>query len=119
MDYKDFLYYIDESTNVIYFNPISTWESEGSLADSYTDEEDCFIEEVAKELGLFGSIKSGYEPIKIKNVIGYESKLLNLGFIYDKSFVRFMKSCLGKINEEDADLFEDSLDEPEELNFDA
>jgi hypothetical protein len=118
MEYKDFLYHIDELTNVIYFNPMRAWESEGCLADSYTDEEDTFIEEVAKDLELIGAVESGYEPIKRKKVAGFESKLLSLGFIYDEKFSKFMKSCLGEMTEDDL-IEDDYSEEPEELNFDT
>lgn|SRR5574343_521014 len=117
MECKDFLYFIDESTNIIYFNPISVWESEGCLADNYSDEEDNVIEDVAKELGLIGTVESGYEPTKKRKVIGYEAKLLELGFVYNEKFAKFMKSCLGEVNEED--LLDDYSEEPEELNFDV
>ena len=116
MECKDFLYFIDELNNIIYFNPISVWENEGVCADTYTEEEDAIIEEVAKDLGLVGAVESGYEPTKNRKAIGYETKLLELGFVYDEKFAKFMKSCLGEVNEED--LLNDFSDEPEELNFD-
>lgn len=118
MEYKDFLYFIDEASNTIYFNPLSVWESDGICADTYSDEEDSFIESFAKEVGLVGSVRSGYEPIKNKKALGYETKLLELGFVYNEKFVKFMKSCFGEINEDDL-LEEDYSDEPEELNFDV
>lgn len=119
MECKDFLYFIDETSNVIYFNPVSTWENDGVCADIYSDEEDEFIESIVKDLGLAGAVECGYEPIKNKKVKGYESKLLKLGFVYNAKFSKFMKSCLDKVSDDDADLLDDDcLDEPEELNFD-
>lgn len=118
MECKDFLYFIDELNNVIYFNPIYVWESEGCLADMYSDEEDAVIEDVAKELNLIGSVESGYEPAKSRKAIGYESKLIELGFVYDAKFAKFMKTCLCNSDEYDEEnLNDDYSDEPEELNF--
>lgn len=118
MECKDFLYFIDEDSNTVYFNPISVWESEGICADTYSDEEDAFIEDVIKSIGLIGSVESGYEPIKNRKAIGCETKLLELGFVYNEKFAKFMKSCFGKIDEEYL-LEDDYSEEPEELNFDV
>ena len=117
MECKDFLYFIDESSNIIYFNPISVWESDGVCTDKYSDEEDAVIEDVIKDLGLVGAVEAGYEPTKKRKAIGYETKLLELGFVYNEKFAKFMKSCLGEVNEED--LLDDYSEEPEELNFDV
>ena len=87
MECKDFLYFIDESTNIIYFNPINVWESEGCLANNYSDEEDVVIEDVAKELGLIGAVESGMNRQRKEKLLVMKLNFLNLDLFTMKSLL--------------------------------
>ena len=120
MECKDFLYFLDKDANVVFFNPISFWNSEKSAPIYYLDDEDAFIENMAKQLGLVGTCESGYAPVNGRSVASLENRLLEYGFIFNEKFVKFMKAFRYDSSDtsDSDDLFDDLDDEPEELNFD-
>lgn len=122
MNCNDFLYHIDKENNMVYFCPLSVWEEEGYCADCYNEEEWEVINPVLDELDLAEVVHSGFEPINEGvRVQILEPQIIELGFIKDKKFSKFMTTPkFDEVETEDEDFQMDDEDdeEPSELNFD-
>lgn len=93
MDTNDFLYFIDKINNIIYFNPIITWSNEKCLADHYSEDENNIITEIAEKLNLVEAVESGYMPVHDLKISKLEPIILQLGFIKNKDFYKYMSEC--------------------------